>query len=297
MAVVALCVVGAARLLDRADIEHPAQPTPTPTPVPPLGPVATVMAATEGNPGLLDVMSAILSGYIYLDYDISGATADPSLGSVVLYHPEAKGAKDRADAAAFIEKIEVRPITKADEAKLNFDADSADVIVVYGPERERQMLDDPKICAPAGGDYKLCLSRADEQRFSALVRGERPVFSTTGPPNAWWSWAALSPDGKSILVEASNRCEFPQAWVWDAQINGGEALTSGVSQPLGWTTDGRAIVFVPQPKADAAQHCRAEVDPGLYLVKPGGEPTRVGDKPVPKSIEARTPEEVSQAAG
>jgi hypothetical protein len=123
------------------------------------------------------------------------------------------------------------------------------------------------------------------------------VFTTTGLPEGWWSWAALSPDGKSILIEAPNRCEFPQAWVWDAQITGGEALTSGVAQALGWTTDGRAILFVPQPKADAAQHCRAELSPGLYLSKPGDKPTRIGDKAVPRSLDARTPQEVSQAAG
>jgi hypothetical protein len=126
-----------------------------------------------------------------------------------------------------------------------------------------------------------------------LVQGDRTAFSTSGPPDAWWSWAALSPDGKSLLIEASDSCEFPQAWVWDAQLNGGESLTSGVAQPLGWTTDGRAILFVPQPKPDAAQHCRAELPTGLYLVEPGGKPTRVGDKPVAKTIEPRTPQELT----
>jgi hypothetical protein len=299
LAVVALFVFAATRVLDRADVEHSAQPTPTPsptpTPVPPMGPVATIMAATEGDPELLNVMSATLSGFMYLDYDVIGATADPSLGTVVLYYPPGPHAKDRALAAAFTEKIdEVRPITKADEAKLNFASDSADVIVVYGRERQQQMLDDPKVCAPAGGDYKLCLSRADEQRFAVLVRGDEPVFSTSGPPQAWWSWAALSPDGKSVLVERSNRCEYSTAVVW---ANGEQPLLSGVAQPLGWTTDGRAILFVPQPKADAAEHCRAELPTGLYLVKPGAEPTRIGDKAVPRSIAARTPEEVSRAAG
>jgi hypothetical protein len=295
MAAVALFVVAAARIVNRADVEHPAQPTPTPTATPPVGPHVKMVVATEGNPGLLDVMSATLGGYMALDRDSGGLTADGSLGTVVLYRPDSEGAKDAADMAAFIERIdEVRPFTAA-EARA-FDGDP-DVVVAYGAEREQQMLDDPKICAPAGGDYKVCLSRSDETRYSALVHDGKVALSTTGPPEPWWSWAALSPDGKSILIEASNRCEFSQAWVWDAQMNGGESVTFGVAQPLGWTTDGRVIVFVPQPRADAAQHCRAELPPGLYLVKPGDEPTRIGDNDVPRSIDARTPEEVSQAAG
>jgi hypothetical protein len=306
LAVVALFVFAAARVLDRPDDERAAQPTPTatptpavtawatPTPVPPVGHGATMMAATEGSPGLVGVMSAVLNGYLYMGTDSSGPTADPSLGTVVLYHPQAEGARDKARYAAYIEKIDdVRPITKADEAKLDFPADGADVIVVYGRERQQQMLDDPKICAPAGGEYKLCVSRADEQRFSALVRGDKPVFSTTGPPEPWWSWAALSPDGRSLVVEASDRCAFPHAWVWDAGANGGEALTNGVAQPLGWTTDGRAILFVPQPKPDAAEQCRADLPTGLYLVEPGGRPTRIGDDPAAKSIDPRTPEQLT----
>jgi hypothetical protein len=302
LVVVALFVLVAARVLDRPDTERAAQPTPaptttplpTPTPVGPPGHVATMTAATEGDPGLLNVMSAVLNGYIYMGADTGGGTADASLGTVVLYDRHAKGAKDKADYAAFIEKIdEVRPITQADKAKLSLPLGSSDVIVVYGRERQQQMLDDPKLCAPAGGDYKLCLSRSDEQRFSALVRGDHPVFTTTGPPDSWWSWAALSPDGKSLLVETSNRCEFAHAWVWDAGVNGGEALTNGVAQPLGWTTDGRAILFVPEPQPDAAEHCRADLPSGLYLAKPGEEPTRIGDHAVPKSLDPRTPQELT----
>jgi hypothetical protein len=295
MAVAALCVVGAARLLDRADTdEHPAQRL-TATPTPFVLSHVRVIAATEGDPGLVDVMSATLGGSVILDRDSVFRTADPSLGTVVLYLPEAHDAsgkiKQTAEQAAFAESIdEVRPITKADEAKLDFNPFKADVIVVYGREREQRMLDDPKVCAPAGGDYKLCVSRSDEQRFSVLVRGSRSVVTA---PRDWWSWAALSPDGNSMLIEESSRCEVPHTAIWDLATNAGEVVPTGVAQPLGWTTDGRAILFVPEPMPDAADDCRANLPAGLYLVKPGEDPTRVGDQPVPKSLDPRTPQEIT----
>jgi hypothetical protein len=294
LAVVALCVIATARVLDRPDDERAAQPTPAATPsLTPYFPRSRVptVVATEGDPGLLDVMSAGLGSAIWPIHDVSGATADPSLGTVVLYRPDTDGAKELAQLAAFVEKIdELRPITPADEAKLNFDAERFDLIVAYGREREQKMLDDPSLCAPAGGDYKVCLSNADEARFSALVRGDRPVFSMTGPPTSWMSWGALSPDGNSVLLETSNRCEYSGAVVW---ADGETPLTTGVAQPLGWTTDGRAILWVPQAKADAAEHCQAELPEGLYLVKPGEKPTRVGDQPVEKSLDPRTPEQLT----
>lgn len=57
------------------------------------------------------------------------------------------------------------------------------------------------------------------------------------------------------------------------------------------------IAYVPQSPASAGQGCRNESDPGLYLVTTDGDMTRAGDKPIPKSIDPRTTQEVSQAAG
>jgi len=64
----------------------------------------------------------------------------------------------------------------------------------------------------------------------------------------------------------------------------------------GWTTDGRAIVFIPATPSVRGD-CRAQSDPGLYLATTDLDMTRVGDKDVPRSIDARTPAEVSRAAG
>jgi DNA-directed RNA polymerase specialized sigma24 family protein len=174
--------------LERVDTERPAQPTPaptlTPSPTPFVPPHVSVVAATEGKIGLLDVMSATLGGYINLDRDLPDRTADPSLGTVVLYRPDRQGAKDTADMAAFVEKIdEKRPITNADEDKLHFAAATAAVIVVYGTEREQQMLDDPKICAPAGrarcscAAASPCSPRRGCRRAGGAGRRSRPTGS------------------------------------------------------------------------------------------------------------------------
>jgi hypothetical protein len=241
-------------------------------------------------------MSATLGGYIIIDHDVSGVTAPSSLGTVVLYRPEIKGAKDAAEFAAFIEKIDdVRPMTDADEDALGRLPDPPDVWVVYGRERQQQMLDDPKTCQPAGHGYKLCLSRSDEARYS-VVYHDGYAFPASSSPEPWWSWASVSPDGKSLLLEQSGECKFPTLWIFDTKDGDGLGL-NGAAEPRGWTTDGRAIVFVPQTPASATQDCRAQSEPGLYLATRDLDMTRIGDKDVPRSIDARTPQEVAQAAG
>ena len=37
----------------------------------------------------------------------------------------------------------------------------------------------------------------------------------------------------------------------------------------------------------------AELPTGRYLAKPGKQPTRIGDKPVEKSLDLRTPQELA----
>jgi hypothetical protein len=291
LAVIALFVFATARVLDRADTEHPAEPTPTPTPSQP--PHLNVVVATEGNPGLADVMSASLGGYIILNHELGGITADPSLGTVVLYRPGSERARETARLAAFSEKIDkVRPYTEAEARSFDNPTGRPDVVVVYGREREQQMLDDPKICAPAGGGYKLCQGRSDEARYSVVYHDGR-AFPASTAPEPWWSWASLSPDGKSLLLEQSGECKIPTAWVLDAKSGGGVGVVSGVAEPRGWTTDGRVIVFVPRTPASARQGCGAELDPGLYLVRPEGAETRVGDQDVPRSLDPRTPQDLT----
>ena len=73
-------------------------------------------------------------------------------------------------------------------------------------------------------------------------------------------------------------------------------MTTGPAVPLGWTTDGQAIVFRP-----AGSGCTG-TDPGVYLVTPDGEatllePTDRSEPPhgLEPSIEPRSVEEVTRA--
>ena len=287
LAVIALFVFAAARLLDRTDDTHPANPTPTPTPD------FNILTATAGQVGMGDLLAAKLAGSIPLNEQVGGITADRSLGSVVLYRPESDGAREMAERAASLEKIDkVRALTKAEARAFDNPTGPPDVVVVYGPERERQMLADPNVCAPAGGSYKRCAAGSGDARVSVIARNNRPLW-IENLPGQWLSWAALSPDGKSMLIEKSGECALPQAWVGDARFKEGEqGVVGGVAEPLGWTTDGRMILFVPRQE-DTTSGCGSQSDPGLYLVTATGGMTRVGDHRVPRSLDPRTPQQLT----
>jgi hypothetical protein len=133
-------------------------------------------------------------------------------------------------------------------------------------------------------------------RISVITHNGRSIW-IENIPGQWLSWAALSPDGKSMLVEHSGECALPQSWVSDARFKDGtQGVVGGVAKPLGWTTDGRVILFVP-PQKDTTSGCGSQSHPGLYLVTVTGATMRIADKKVPRSLAARTPQEVSQAAG
>ena len=311
MAAVALLVVGAARLVDRASSERvAAEQTPTPTPAPPA--VATAIAvATAGDPSFLDLLAAPVGGAIRLVAPPDGrpSTADPSLGTVVLYRP---GGKEKAQEVGYYAKIDrVEPLTADDEGLIDANLRDADVVVVFGIDDQERLLRDRNICAAAGSvadePLTLCVARSDEARFSRFVVNSRALPVDPISESGWWSWAAAAPDGGTILAEwtsyasyiqATGNCRVPQSAL--IPVHGGRPhpVTTGPAVPLGWTTDGRAIVFRP-----AASGCASGADPGVYLVTPGGtgtllEPTD-RDEPPPglePSIEPRTVEQVTRAA-
>ena len=121
-------------------------------------------------------------------------------------------------------------------------------------------------------------------------RGEARALAGIHPFAHWrdarrhgrWVWAARSPDGRTLLGQFSGECEIPLAFL----VRDGErrarsvtgrfkrAAPPPVSHALGWTTDGRAIVAVPEEAA-----CGAAGRGGLYLVNTDGGATRVGDLP------------------
>jgi hypothetical protein len=165
-------------------------------------------------------------------------------------------------------------------------------------------------CQPVGQmddeSLTLCFAAAgrDQGRFfleTGATQRELGVLPPRPTPSAsdagrvgHWAWAALSPDGQTILGQWSGECEVPIAFL--TEVGGGrpEPVTgeddwahSPESVALGWTTDGRAIVFLPKGPA-----CGSGVDrPGIYLYSTSGRGKLiVGTKrtPLEPSIEPRS---------
>jgi hypothetical protein len=186
----------------------------------------------------------------------------------------------------------------------------ADVVVVFGTDDEERLLRDRDICAPAGSvagePLTLCVARSDEARSERFVVNGRALPVDPISETGWWSWAAAAPDGGTILAQWTSysgarlmsSCRVPQSALIPADGGQAHSVTTGPAVPLGWTTDGRAIVFRP-----AGSACGSSVDPGVYLVTRDGEATLLEptDREEPPrglepSIEPRTVEEVTRAA-
>lgn len=314
LAALALLAIGATRLADRGSSDRVAAeqtPPATPTPVPASG-VSPIAVATGGDPAFLDLLAAPLGAAVRLAAPPDGrpSTADPSLGTVVLYRP---GGKERAQAVGYYAKIDrVEPLTADDEGLIDSNLRDADVVVVFGIDDQQRLLRDRDVCAPAGSvadePLALCVARSDEARFSRFVVTSRALPVDPISENGWWSWAAAAPDGGTILAEwthytsylhATGGCRLPQPALIPAAGGQPQPVTTGLAVPLGWTTDGRAIMFRP---ARSRSGCGSG-DPGVYLVTPDGEatllePTDRAEPPpgLKPAIEPRTVEEVTRAA-
>jgi hypothetical protein len=245
VAVVALLVTGIARLANDTDTEQPASPAPTAN-------RDKVVYATAGDPALLELLSARARGYHPTEIADGENLADPSLGTVVLYRPRSEELARELASAAKIDTV--RRLTKEDAAQLQADVSKAGVVVVYGPGNDERLLADPDVCASAGGALKLCVDRSDERRSSVFVLDDTPLAVEPVDKRGWWSWAALSPDGQTILAQWHADC--PQAFMIDPAT--AERRELGPGQALGWTTDGRAIL---------AGACG---DDGHYFISPDG---------------------------
>lgn len=309
----ALLVVGVTRLVDRESSERvAADQTPTTTPTPVAIHSRTIGVATAGEPSFLDLLSAPLGAAVtlYAPPDGGPSTADPALGTVVLYRP---GGRETAQFAGFVTEIDrVEPLTPDDEGRIDSNLRDADVVVVFGTDDEERLLRDPDICAPAGSladrPLTLCVARSDETRFARFVVGGRALPVDPISETGWWSWAAAAPDGETILArwtsysgaQVESDCRVPRSALIPADGGQPQPVTTGPAVPLGWTTDGRAIVLRP---TGSGSGCASDADPGVYLVTPDGkatllEPTDRDEPPagLEPSIEPRTVEEVTRAA-
>jgi hypothetical protein len=142
-----------------------------------------------------------------------------------------------------------------------------------------------KDCQPAGShggvSYQLCLRHVGNQHGTFLrVQGkERTVLALARPgptPTSkyggrwgYWDRAALSPDGTQFLAQWRGDCEAPINFF--VSLGGGKPvpvtgekdwLKSPETLSFGWSTDGRAIVFIPTKPACGTGVFR----PGIYLV-------------------------------
>ncbi len=132
-----------------------------------------------------------------------------------------------------------------------------------------------------GRVYSLCTTHARNEPGTFYVReGD----SVTDLPVRWptraaaryrvgrWSWAALSPDGKTLLAQWSAECEVPIAYFIDLRLGQARPVTperrhggSPSSIGLGWTPSGDAVVAFPRGP------CGTNTGrPGIYRVSPRG---------------------------
>jgi len=111
-----------------------------------------------------------------------------------------------------------------------------------------------------------------------------------------WDWAALSPDGSTLLAQWSAECEVPIAFFVALPAGSPRPVTGEVdwakspdSVALGWTKDGRAIVFLPHGPACGGGSGKA----GVYLYSAPGAGRRFiathgkPESPVPRSLRPR----------
>jgi len=143
-----------------------------------------------------------------------------------------------------------------------------------------------KDCQPAGShgstSYLLCWkpSKDDQHGTFLSVEGGKKTELPLKPPGpttsasmagqvGHWRWAALSPDGSRFLAQWSAECEIPIAFF--IPLDGGKPVSvtgesdwveSPNTEGFGWTTDGRAIVFIPTKPGCGTGIFR----PGIYLV-------------------------------
>jgi hypothetical protein len=173
-------------------------------------------------------------------------------------------------------------------------------------------------CRSAGhitaGALEVCYQpNANDNGYFVVTdsRGQRGLLDVSLPFQSDtvvgnWDWAAASPDGKTLLAQWSAECEVPLAFFVSASGGKPQPVTGEVaattvspdSVALGWTTDGRAIVFLPSQPA-----CGTSGGPGTYLIALDGTRTFVAPAtgPLPpaglkRSLRARSEAAVRLAA-
>jgi hypothetical protein len=128
---------------------------------------------------------------------------------------------------------------------------------------------------PEGGEHGRFIVETGSTLRELPISPPGPTASASDAGKAGhWAWAALSPDRTTILAQWSAECEVPIAFLAKAgggsprPVTGEDDWTeSPESVALGWTTDGRALVFLPKGPA-----CGSGVNaPGVYAYSTTGD--------------------------
>jgi hypothetical protein len=125
-------------------------------------------------------------------------------------------------------------------------------------------------CHPGPRPFVICgypYSRV--ARGSAIYLGGRrvlgPLPSPGGARSGYWVSVELSPDRQTLLLQWEGECETLTAYL--ARADGSRLHPLGTrateSAALGWTHDGRAVVYLPHGACGAGSR-RA----GVYLLEP-----------------------------
>jgi hypothetical protein len=135
-----------------------------------------------------------------------------------------------------------------------------------------------RACYGVGGSdgvrYQLCgrTGTGDPGEFVRLAGGRTslPVSRPVKGPAGHWSWAALSPDGSTLLAQWVAECEVPLAFFISVRGGRRQPASRGRDGPvtsiaLGWTERGLARIAFPSGP------CGGRNDRlGVYLVSVGG---------------------------
>lgn len=138
------------------------------------------------------------------------------------------------------------------------------------------------------GPLRLCTAHGEHGTFvlgegdtAELVDVPSPGPTPTAPDAGragHWAWAALSPDGTTLIAQWSGECESPVAFFVSLPAGAPRPATGELdwakapeSEALGWTNDGRAIVFLPRPGGCGS----APGKPGVYAYDQPGAGERL----------------------
>jgi hypothetical protein len=131
----------------------------------------------------------------------------------------------------------------------------------------------------AAGDraYLVCRARGPQLpaygRFVVEEDGRRRELAVEAPttaPSGHWAWAAVSPDGETLLAQWIAECEVPVAYFVSAEggIPRPVVAKDVMSIALGWTREGAAEIALPEGSCGGGA-----ARPGVYTVRPaGGKP-------------------------